>query len=68
MSWPKGLHRPRGRCRTCGKVLALSAPSGDWLNALYPRLHYADSGEVCEGTWREVEIEVSEQRISKEKP
>lgn len=45
--------RPRGKCLQCGKIVALNAPSGDWLLALYPRKH-EHGGNLCEGMWREI--------------
>lgn len=58
--WPKGWHRPKGKCQVCNKLMALSAPTGDWTLAIYPRRHRSSSGAVCEGTWKETEIEVGE--------
>lgn len=64
--WPTGWNRPKGKCVKCGKLLALSAPSGEWTNALYPRKHRNKKGDICEGTWMETDITVNEQRCEKE--
>lgn len=45
---------PRGVCRECGKEVALRAPTGNYLDALFPRRHRI-AGSVCVGTWHEVE-------------
>ncbi len=63
MSFPKGWHRPRGKCRVCGKTFALKAPSGDWVNALYPRRHNSEGGGECDGVWVETEITKDERKI-----
>jgi hypothetical protein len=52
--------RPKGKCRSCGKLIELSAPTGNWLDALFPWKHRLKSGKVCEGTWTETEITVDE--------
>jgi hypothetical protein len=46
---------PKGRCKQCGKVTSLRAPTGNYLDALFPRKHRDKDGSVCEGTWSETE-------------
>ncbi len=45
----------RGKCKSCGKVVALKAPTGNWLDAIYPRAHKLPDGKRCEGQWKSVE-------------
>lgn len=46
----------KGKCQRCGKMVALKAPTGNWLDDLYPRAHKLPSGKRCDGQWTSVEI------------
>lgn len=61
--WASGWKRPKGKCQKCGKMFALSAPTGYWTDALYPRKHRLPNGEICEGVWYETEIVEDERKI-----
>ncbi len=53
MSRNIGVHLPRGKCRVCGKECALYAPTGDYLQAIFPRRH-TNNGKPCDGNLLEV--------------
>lgn len=36
------------KCRGCGKIVRVKAPSGDWLGALYPIRHKNNEGKDCD--------------------
>jgi len=56
MSKPK-YRLPRGRCERCGKECALYAPTGNYLDACFPRFHKNKAGEICRGYQKEVKTE-----------
>jgi hypothetical protein len=58
-------------CKVCGKRVRLHAPTGNWLDSLYPYRHFPN-GTICDGSFIEVKtedmIEPDEGKFAKRKP